>query len=159
MSTRTEKRYLDTVQPGAFEGLQPEILQAPEAKVQYLVHREEGQIQLGEVEAASADELKMNFNRLRTRAERLAYRVDYLTERLEIVDQDPQGMFIQLRSFPPLKDDNGIQFNEINLRKGSVSMRRIAFTRRDEMKQEIPILLSEGALDRLLLDLRQVLAS
>jgi hypothetical protein len=68
-------------------------------------------------------------------------------------------MFIQLRSLPPMKDDNGIQFNEINLGRDSVTVQRIAFTRKDEVKQQIPMTLSQGALDRLLSDLRQVLAS
>ena len=157
--TRTAKRYDDCIQPGAFDGFQPETFQAPEAEVCSLVRREGGKVQVGKVEAARCAAPRLSFDRLRTKAEVLAGQVDYLGERLEIVDHDRRGMFIQLRSLPPMKDDNGIQFNEINLGRDSVTVQRIAFTRKDEVKQQIPISLSQVALDRLLSDLRQVLAS
>ena len=157
--TRTAKRYDDSIQPGAFEGFEPETLQAPEAQVRSLVRREGGRIQLGRVEAARSAGARLSFDRLRTKAELLADQVDYLGERLEIVDHDRRGMFIQLRSLPPMKDEHGIQFNEINLGKDSVVVQRIAFTRKDETKQQVAMTLSQGALDRLLSDLRQVLAS
>ena len=157
--TRTEKRYNDSVQPGAFEGFEPETLQAPDAQLCSLVRREGGRVQLGRVEAARSESQRLSFERLRTKAELLADQVDYLGERLVIVDHDRRGMFIQLRSLPPMKDENGIQFNEINLGRDSVVMQRISFTRKDEQKQQIPITLSQVALDRLLSDLRQVLAS
>ena len=157
--TRTEKRYNDTIQPGAFEGFEPETLQAPEAKLCTLLRREGARIQLGTVEAARDAVQRLSFERLRTKAELLADQVDYLGERLEIVDHDRRGMFIQLRSLPPMKDENGIQFNEINLGRDSVTLQRIAFTRKDEVKQQVAMTLSQGTLDRLLSDLRQVLAS
>ena len=157
--TRTEKRYNDTIQPGAFEGFEPETMQAPEAKLCSLLRREGAQIQLGKVEAARNAVQRLSFERLRTKAELLADQVDYLGERLEIVDHDRRGMFIQLRSLPPMKDENGIQFNEINLGRDSVTLQRIAFTRKDEVKQQVAMTLSQGTLDRLLSDLRQVLAS
>jgi hypothetical protein len=157
--TRTEKRYNDSVQPGAFDGFEPETVQGSGAQVSSLVRREGGSVQLGKVEAARSAALRLSFDRLRTKAELLADQVDYLGERLVIVDHDRRGMFIQLRSLPPMKDENGIQFNEINLGRDSVVMQRIAFTRKDEVKQQIPINLSQATLDRLLSDLRQVLAS
>ena len=157
--TRTEKRYNDTVQPGAFDGFEPETVQASGSQVCSLVRREGSRVQLGRVEAARSAAPRLSFDRLRTKAELLADQVDYLGERLEIVDHDRRGMFIQLRSLPPMKDENGIQFNEINLGRDSVTVQRIAFTRKDEVKQQVPITLSQVALDRLLSDLRQVLAS
>ena len=157
--TRTAKRYDDTIQPGAFEGFQPETTQTAGAEVCSLVRREGGRVQLGRMEAARSASQRLSFDRLQTKAELLADQVDYLGERLEIVDHDRRGMFIQLRSLPPMKDDNGIQFNEINLGKDSVVVQRIAFTRKDETKQQVAMTLSQGALDRLLSDLRQVLAS
>ena len=157
--TRTEKRYDDSIQPGAFDGFLPETLQAPEAKVCTLVRREGPHVQIGKVEAARSAVQRLSFDRLRTKAESLADQVDYLGERLEIVDHDRRGMFIQLRSLPPMKDENGIQFNEINLGRDSVTVQRIAFTRKDETKQQVAITLSQVTLDRLLFDLRQVLAS
>ncbi len=157
--TRTAKRYDDSIQPGAFEGFQAETIQTAGEEVCSLVRREGGKIQLGRMEAARSAASRQSFERLRTKAELLADRLNYLGERLEIVDHDRRGMFIQLRSLPPMKDDNGIQFNEINLGRDSVVVQRIAFTRKDEAKQQIPMALSQGTLDRLLSDLRQVLAS
>jgi len=157
--TRTAKRYDDRIQPGLFDGFEPETVQAQGSEVCTLVRREGGRVQVGKVEAARHAAPRLSFDRLRTKAEVLADQVDYLGERLEIVDHDRRGMFIQLRSLPPLKDENGIQFNEINLGRDSVTMQRISFTRKDEVKQQIPITLSQVALDRLLSDLRQVLAS
>ena len=157
--TRTEKRYNDTIQPGVFDGFEPETLQGPDAQVCSLLRREGAQVQLGKVEAARSSAQRLSFDRLRTKAELLADQVDYLGERLEIVDHDRRGMFIQLRSLPPMKDENGIQFNEINLGRDSVTLQRISFTRKDETKQQVAMTLSQGTLDRLLSDLRQVLAS
>ena len=157
--TRTAKRYDNTILPGSFEGFKPEMLRALGEDVCSLVRREGERVQIGKLEAARNTSKGLNFDRLRTKAELLADQVDYLGERLEIVDHDRRGMFIQLRSLPPMKDDNGIQFNEINIGRDSVTMQRIAFTRKDEVKQQIPMNLSQGDLDRLLSDLRQVLAS
>lgn len=157
--TRTAKRYDDTIQPGAFDGFQAETIQTSTGEVCSLVRREGSRVQLGRMEAARSAAPRQSFERLRTKAELLADRLTYLGERLEIVDHDRRGMFIQLRSLPPMKDDNGIQFNEINLGRDTVTVQRIAFTRKDEAKQQIPMALSQGMLDRLLSDLRQVLAS
>ena len=157
--TRTAKRYDTTIQPGAFEGFQPEMTQSAGSKVCSLVRREGGRVQLGRMEAARSASQRFSFDRLRTKAELLADQLDYLGERLEIVDHDRRGMFIQLRSLPPMKDDNGIQFNEINLGRDSVVVQRISFTRKDDVKQQIPMTISQRDLDRLLSDLRQVLAS
>jgi hypothetical protein len=84
--------------------------------------------------------------------------VDYLDERLEIVDHDRRGMYIQLRSLPPYKDELQIQFNEISIARDKVEVKRIAFYRRDEVKQQVPLNLSEDDLARLLCDIREVLS-
>jgi hypothetical protein len=67
-------------------------------------------------------------------------------------------MYIQLRSLPPYKDDQQIQFNEISIGRDRVDVKRIAFFRRDEVKRQVPLNLSEDDLERLLCDLRQVLS-
>jgi hypothetical protein len=95
--------------------------------------------------------------KLKTKAERLSEQVNYLKERLEIVDHDRRGMYIQLRSLPPYKDDTQIQFNEISLGKNKVVVKRIAFYRKEEVKQQVPLQLSELDLKRLLFDIRQAL--
>ena len=84
--------------------------------------------------------------------------MNYLKERLEIVDHDRRGMYIQLRSLPPYKDDNQIQFNEISIGKNKIVVKRIAFYRKEEVKQQVPLHLSELELKRLLFDIRQAIA-
>ncbi|MCE1229591.1 MAG: hypothetical protein LWX11_08920, partial [Firmicutes bacterium] len=97
-----------------------------------------------------------NFLKLRAKAERLIHQVDYLDERLQIVDHDRRGLYIQIRSLPPYKDDTQIQFNEISLTKDKVGIKRIAFNRKDERKREVPLDLSEEVFRRLLEDVRRV---
>ena len=79
-----------------------------------------------------------------------------IRERLEIVDHDRRGMYIQLRSLPPYKDDNQIQFNEICIGRDKVVIKRIAFYRKDEVKQQVPLQLTEEVMQRLLGDFRDV---
>ena len=74
------------------------------------------------------------------------------------MDHDRRAMYIQLRSLPPYKDDFQIQFNEICIGKDRVEVKRIAFYRRDEVKQQVPLNLSEEVLERLKCDLRQVMS-
>ncbi|HJV90999.1 MAG TPA: hypothetical protein VJ623_11895, partial [Holophagaceae bacterium] len=68
------------------------------------------------------------------------------------------GMYIQLRSLPPYKDDHQIQFNEISIGKNRIVVKRIAFFRKEEVKQQVPLNLSEQELARLLSDIRQAIA-
>jgi hypothetical protein len=63
-----------------------------------------------------------------------------------------------LRSLPPYKDDLQIQFNEIRIGQDRVEVKRIAFSRRDEVKRQVPLNLSEADLERLKGDLWQVLS-
>ena len=102
---------------------------------------------------------KQSFAKLRSKAEDLTRQVDYLLERLEIVDHDRRGMYIQLRSLPPYKDDTQIQFNEISIARDRVLVKRIAFYRKDEVKQQVPLQLTEEQLQRLLGDIRSVFAA
>ena len=95
---------------------------------------------------------------LRQAEELLSRQVTYLDEHLEIVDHDRRAMVIQLRSLPPYKDDTQIQFNEICIGRDRVEVKRIAFFRRDEVKQQVPLNLSEEDLQRLMCDIRQVLS-
>ena len=81
----------------------------------------------------------------------------YLNERLEIVDHDRRGMYIQIRSLPPYKDDNQIQYNEISIARDKVMVKRVAFYRKDEVKRQVPLELTEEELARLLVDLKDVL--
>jgi hypothetical protein len=156
--SRVAKRYDESILPGEFQGFEPLVEGVGGGHMEALLRREDGRVQVGQVTVARGFARRLSFDRLRTKAELLADQVDFLGERLEIVDHDRRGMFIQLRSLPPQKDDNGIQFNEINLGRDGIVVKRIAFSRREETKRQVPLTLSEGALERLLAELRQAVA-
>jgi len=122
------------------------------------IRRTGASIELGQLSLEWLCTKKQTFAKLQSRAELLSRQVDYLDERLEIVDHDRRAMYIQLRSLPPYKDDDQIQFNEICIGKDRVEVKRIAFYRRDEVKRQVPLSLSEADLERLKFDLRQVLS-
>ena len=158
--SRKAKRYDDSVLPGEFQGFEP-FSQAEaelEGTLEGFLRRSEGCVQLGQVVLEVHAPKKLSFAKLKTKAEKLTEQVNYLKERLEIVDHDRRGMYIQLRSLPPYKDDTQIQFNEISLGKNRIVVKRIAFYRKEEVKQQVPLQISEQNLRRLLFDIRQAIA-
>lgn len=158
--SRKAKRYDDSVLPGEFQGFET-FHQAEvelDGTLEGFLRRCEGCVQLGEVVLESHAPRKLSFAKLKTKAEKLMEQVSYLKERLEIVDHDRRGMYIQLRSLPPYKDDTQIQFNEISIGKNKIVVKRIAFYRKEEVKQQVPLQISEGDLQRLLSDIRQAIA-
>ena len=158
--SRKAKRYDDTVLPGEFQGFESFHHADVEldGTVDGFLRRDPGFVQLGEMVLERNRPAKLSFAKLKTKAEKLSEQVNYLKERLEIVDHDRRGMFIQLRSLPPYKDDTQIQFNEISIGKNKIVVKRIAFYRKEEVKQQVALQLSEGDLQRLLSDIRQAIA-
>jgi len=157
--SRKAKRYDDAVLPGEFEGF--ETFEEGEslggAALVGAIRRRGKVVEVGHLALERQPGRKQSFAKLRSRAEELTQQVDYLPERLEIVDHDRRGMYIQLRSLPPYKDDHQIQFNEISIGRDRVVLKRIAFYRKDEVKQQVPLHLKEEDLHRLVWDLRQVI--
>lgn len=157
--SRKAKRYDDAVLPGDFSGYEPFVqgdLEV-EGEVRTALRRTGHRLELGDIVLERLPAKRQSFATLRLRAEALSRQLTYLDERLEIVDHDRRGMYIQLRSLPPYKDEAQIQFNEISIARDRVVLKRIAFHRRDEVKQEVPLALSEEVLERLMADLRMVL--
>jgi hypothetical protein len=158
--SRKAKRYDDAVLPGEFHDFvlftQGDAEQ--EGQLHGAVRRRGAKVELGHLCLELATARKQSFAKLKSRAEDLSRQLTYLDERLEIVDHDRRGMYIQLRSLPPYKDDLQIQFNEICIGKDRVVVKRIAFYRRDEVKQQVALNLTEDTLERLFCDLRQVLS-
>lgn len=156
--SRKAKRYDDTVLPGDFQGF--ETFQdgdpAHDGRVQAAVRRQGPRVELGHLSLERQPAKKQSFAKLHSKAQRLTHQVTYLREQLEIVDHDRRGMYIQIRSLPPYKDDTQIQFNEISIARDKVSLKRIAFCRKDEVKRQVALDLSEDELNRLLADIRQV---
>jgi hypothetical protein len=158
--SRKSKRYDDAVIPGEFEAYEA-FHQADlelDGVLEGCLRRDGAGVQLGEMILERHTPQKLSFAKLKTKAEKLSEQVNYLKERLEIVDHDRRGMYIQLRSLPPYKDDTQIQFNEISIGKNKIVVKRIAFYRKDEVKQQVPLQLSELELRRLLFDIRQAIA-
>lgn len=158
--SRKAKRYDDAVQPGEFQGFEAFRDGDPLVDGMLLgaIRRTGASVELGQLSLEWLSPRKQTFAALKSRAELLSRQVTYLDERLEIVDHDRRAMYIQLRSLPPYKDDLQIQFNEICIGRDRVEVKRIAFYRRDETKRQVPLNLSEGDLERLKCDLRQVLS-
>jgi hypothetical protein len=159
--SRKAKRYDETILPGNFQDF--ESFQdgdpARDGRVLGAVRRKGRQVELEHLCLEHHPARKQSFAKLRSRAERLTQQVTYLREQLEIVDHDRRGMYIQIRSLPPYKDDTQIQFNEISIARDKVILKRIAFYRKDEVKQQVPLDLTEDELQRLLADIRQVFAT
>jgi hypothetical protein len=158
--SRKAKRYDDAVLPGDFQGFEPFREGDPRADgvLHGAMRRTGTAIELGQLSLERLSSKKQTFAKLQSRAELLSRQVTYLDERLEIVDHDRRAMYIQLRSLPPYKDDFQIQFNEICIGKDRVEVKRIAFYRRDEVKQQVALNLTQEDLERLVCDLRQVLS-
>ncbi len=158
--SRKAKRYDEAILPGEFQGY--EVFRESETELdgtlEGFLRRSGGGVQLGQVVLEVHAPKKLSFAKLRTKAEQLATQINYLKERLEIVDHDRRGMYIQMRSLPPYKDDTQIQFNEISLGRNKIVVKRIAFYRKEEVKQQVPLQLSEQELQRLLSDIRQAIA-
>lgn len=158
--SRKAKRFDDGILPGDFQGFEPFRDGDPALDGMLLgaVRRTGASVELGQLSLEWLSTQKQTFAKLQSRAERLSRQVTYLDERLEIVDHDRRAMYIQLRSLPPYKDEVQIQFNEICIGKDRLEVKRIAFHRRDETKQQVALSLSEADLERLKYDLRQVMS-
>lgn len=157
--SRKAKRYDETVLPGDFQDFETIEHGDPlrEAVLVGAIRRQGKVVEVGHLALERVPGKKQSFSKLRLRAEELTHQVNYLPERLEIVDHDRRGMYIQLRSLPPYKDEHQIQFNEISIAKDRVVLKRIAFFRKDEVKRQVPLQLHEEDLKRLVQDLRQVI--
>ncbi|OQA37950.1 MAG: hypothetical protein BWY56_00501 [Acidobacteria bacterium ADurb.Bin340] len=159
--SRKAKRYDDSVLPGDFHDFEPFQTGDParDGRVEGALRRRGAALELEHLVVERTSSRKQSFAKLRSKAEDLTRQVDYLLERLEIVDHDRRGMYIQLRSLPPYKDDTQIQFNEISIARDRVLVKRIAFYRKDEVKQQVPLQLTEEQFQRLLGDIRSVFAA
>ena len=158
--SRKAKRYDETVLPGDFQGFEAFShgdLQEDGA-VSGALRRTGSGVELVHITVERPSAKRQSFAKLKSRAEVLTRQLTYLDEHLEIVDHDRRGMYIQLRSLPPYKDEAQIRFNEISIGRDKVVVKRIAFSRRDEVKQQVPLAITEDLLARLLADLRQVLS-
>jgi hypothetical protein len=153
--SRKAKRYDDTVLPGEFHGferLKDGDVEGPQ--LEGSIRRQDGTIEVAQLSLERSVPRKQSFAKLRSKAEDLTQQITYLRERLEVVDHDRRGMYIQLRSLPPYKDDTQIQFNEISIGRNRIVVKRIAFFRKEEVKQQVPLRLSETQYLRLLKDLK-----
>ena len=158
-SSGRDRRRGAAILPGDFRGFEPFREGDPQLDGLVLgeIRRSGASVELGRLSLERPCAGKRTFANLQSRAERLSRELTYLDEHLEIVDHDRRGMTIQLRSLPPYKDDEQIQFNEISIGRDRLELQRIAFYRRDEVRRQVPLNLRAEDLERLFCDLRQVL--
>jgi hypothetical protein len=155
--SRKAKRYDDSVLPGEFNGFERLNDAGNDGPVlEGSIRRQDGSIEVAQLSFERQVPRKQSFAKLRSKAEDLTQQITYLRERLEVVDHDRRGMYIQLRSLPPYKDDTQIQFNEISIGRNRIVVKRIAFFRKEEVKQQVPLRLSEAQYLRLLKDLKSM---
>ena len=159
--SRKAKRYDESVLPGDFQGFEPfQDGDIGHEGLAYGALRRRGmEVEVEHLAVEHLAQKRQSFAKLKSKAESLTRQVTYLNEHLEIVDHDRRGMYIQLRSLPPYKDDNQIQFNEISIGRDKVVVKRIAFFRKDEVKQQVALNMTEANLKRLLCDIREVFGS
>ena len=156
--SRKAKRYDDSVLPGDFQGFEhfQEDSAGDGGILRASIRRKGKHVEVAQLSLERLVPRKQSFAKLRLKAEHLTRQVTYLREKLEIVDHDRRGMYIQIRSLPPYKDEMQIQFNEICIGKDRVVVKRIAFFRKDEVKQHVALNLTEEDLRRLVCDIRKL---
>ena len=103
-----------------------------------------------------ADGPERTIDQLKDWADRVAARVTYLMEPLRVVEVDPVGVEVELRSAAPSQRNNVRAFYEIRLRRaGTLQLARVVYdnvsrTRRDEafqMTREIIERLTDDLVD------------
>jgi hypothetical protein len=70
-------------------------------------------------------------------AERLSERLSYLLEPIRTIEIDKETCVIQLRSLPPLKNDDGTTYYELVVRHGAIQLSRY-HRAPGEQRQRIP---------------------
>lgn len=155
---RKVTRLAELSNSSGFPGFEPFQYGDPErnGRVQGSIQKCGLSVVLGHLMLDNSPNSRKNFGMLRSRAEHLTRKIDYLNEPLEIIDHNKRCMFIQIRSLPPYKDDFQIQFNDICITRTKVILKRIAFCRKSLDKQQIPLPLTEDVIDRLVEDFREI---
>ncbi|PQO30346.1 hypothetical protein DTL21_23595 [Bremerella cremea] len=105
----------------------------------------------------SARQIDYRFNEVKSHeeatdvAENLVRRVDYLLEPLAIIERDPSGRQIQIRSQKPSSDGDTRRYYEMNVDHSGVSIERYAAAGGDREQDEIH--LTRESFERLCHDL------
>ncbi len=82
--------------------------------------------------------------------DRLASRVTYLMEPLRVVETDPQGGEVQIRSQRPTPRDDQRSYYEVRLsRLGTLRMQRYVFDQETRERRQTPCQLTREVLERL----------
>ena len=100
------------------------------------------------------DRADLSLDAVRAWGDRIAGRLTYLMEPLVVLEVDPVGGDVELRSRTPSTRDDVRSFYEIHLRRdGSLNLRRFAFDSSDRTRGVVPCRLTGEALERLVDDL------
>lgn len=89
---------------------------------------------------------------LQSASQSLCERVTYLLEPISPIETDADGCIVQMRSFPPLQQENGRFYYEIFLRRGgSVALHRYE-KQPGSIRQRVTAMLTHEVLGRLVED-------
>jgi hypothetical protein len=95
---------------------------------------------------------------LQTTGEQLAQRLNYLLEPIKAIEFDEHACILQLRSFPPSKDENAQSYYEMAIKDdGTISLTRCEKASGEERRQ-VPAHVTREMLVRLIVDLCDVAA-
>ena len=98
-------------------------------------------------------------DRLKTLADTLSRRINYLLEPVNPIEVDPEQCVVQLRSVPPQKDDGQTSYYELHVRRGGqIDLCRY---RKDkgQPRQIVPAHVTREVLLRLVADFSAVLSA
>ncbi len=111
------------------------------------------------LEFAATDRPEWSADALKAWGDRLASRLTYLMEPLVVLEVDPLGGEVELRSQSPSARDTLRSYYEVRLRReGTLHLRRVAFDLADRRRRPVACQLTREALDRLADDLVASLA-
>jgi hypothetical protein len=99
---------------------------------------------------------ELSADALKRWGERLAARVTYLMEPLKVLEVDPSGGEVQMRSQSPTPRDEKRSYFEIELtRQGTLSMARYAYVEASRQRSQIPCQFTRETLERLADDIAE----
>lgn len=101
-----------------------------------------------------ADGPERTIDQLKDWADRVAARVTYLMEPLRVVEIDPVGVEVELRSAAPTSRNGVRAFYEVRLRRaGTLNLARVVFDDATRTRRDEPFQMTREVLERLTDDL------
>lgn len=111
-------------------------------------------VSLVQLEFASQDHTDWTSDALKAWGDRIAARVTYLMEPLVVIEVDPVGGEVDLRSQSPTSRDGRRTYYEVRMnRQGALRLGRVAFDEQTRRRSTVPCQLTREVIERLADDL------